>query len=131
MVRVPNEELLNALLRVLLKLGFTEERGRRCAQLFVETTCDGIYSHGLNRFPRFVRTIQNGLVDVHAQPRFVQSYGSLERWDGRSGPGNLNAWESMDRAIALYPRIEAFLQQGFREQAMFEPSLAKLDELFA
>src|SRR6266702_4810396 len=37
----------------------------------------------------------------------------------------------LDRAIVLYPRIEAFLQQGFREQAMFEPSLAQLDELFA
>src|SRR5471030_2819078 len=36
----------------------------------------------------------------------------------------------LDRAIALYPRIEAFLQQGFREQAMFEPSLAQLDALF-
>src|SRR5438034_5226276 len=101
MLRVSHDELLNALLRVLLKLGFTEERGRRCAQLFVETTRDGIYSHGLNRFSRFVRTIQNGLVDVHAQPKFVQSYGSLERWDGRSGPGNLNAWQSMERAIAL------------------------------
>jgi 3-dehydro-L-gulonate 2-dehydrogenase len=101
MLRVPYDELLNALLRVLLKLGFSEERGRRCAQLFVETTRDGIYSHGLNRFPRFIRTIQNGLVDVHAQPKFVQSYGSLERWDGRSGPGNLNAWQSMERAIAL------------------------------
>src|SRR5207248_3460711 len=52
MVRVPNEELLNALLRVLLKLGFTEERGRRCAQLFVETKRDGIYCDRLNRFPR-------------------------------------------------------------------------------
>jgi len=101
MLRVSYDELLNALLRVLLKLGFREERGRRCAQLFVETTCDGIYSHGLNRFPRFVRTIKNDLVNVHAVPKFVQSFGSLERWDGGSGAGNLNAWESMERAVAL------------------------------
>src|SRR5439155_10919673 len=26
---------------------------------------------------------------------------SLERWDGRRGPGNLNAYESMARAIAM------------------------------
>lgn len=101
MLRVSYDELLNALLRVLLKLGFAEDRGRRCAQLFVETTRDGIYSHGLNRFPRFVRTIQNGLVDVRAEPKFLQRYGSLERWDGCSGPGNLNAWQSMVRAIEL------------------------------
>jgi flagellum-specific ATP synthase len=30
----------------------------------------------------------------------------------------------------LYPRIEAFLQQGYREQAEFEPSLAQLEQLF-
>src|SRR5262249_5652847 len=96
MLRVSHDELLNTLLRVLLKLGFRADRGRRCAQLFVETTRDGIYSHGLNRFPRFVRTIKNGLVNVHAEPKFVQSFGSLERWDGGSGAGNLNAWESME-----------------------------------
>ncbi|MGF6769798.1 flagellum-specific ATP synthase [Paraburkholderia sp. GAS199] len=37
----------------------------------------------------------------------------------------------LDRAIALYPRMEAFLQQGFRECANFEPSLQMLDALFA
>src|SRR6266702_284754 len=37
----------------------------------------------------------------------------------------------LDRAIVLYPRMEAFLQQGFRECANFAPSLAQLDELFA
>ena len=36
----------------------------------------------------------------------------------------------LDRAIALYPRIESFLQQGFRECAPFESSLAALDALF-
>jgi flagellum-specific ATP synthase len=37
----------------------------------------------------------------------------------------------LDRAIALYPRIEAFLQQGFRECAEFDASLKRLDALFA
>jgi len=36
----------------------------------------------------------------------------------------------LDRAIALYPRIESFLQQGFRECAPFASSLAALDALF-
>jgi flagellum-specific ATP synthase len=30
----------------------------------------------------------------------------------------------------LYPRMESFLQQGFREQAPFEPSIAMLNQLF-
>ena len=36
----------------------------------------------------------------------------------------------LDRAIALYPRIEAFLQQGFRECAAFDSSLTMLGALF-
>jgi 3-dehydro-L-gulonate 2-dehydrogenase len=40
-------------------------------------------------------------VDVHAVPANIASAGALERWDGRRGPGNLNADASMARAIAL------------------------------
>ncbi|CAG9225090.1 flagellum-specific ATP synthase FliI [Paraburkholderia sabiae] len=36
----------------------------------------------------------------------------------------------LDKAIALYPRMEAFLQQGFRESAGFDASVAHLDSLF-
>lgn len=101
MIRVPYQEVLNALLAALVKLGFTPERARLCAQLFADTSRDGVYSHGLDRFPRFVRGIRKGLVDVHASPELVSSHGSLERWNGNSGPGNLNAYQSMARAIAL------------------------------
>jgi 3-dehydro-L-gulonate 2-dehydrogenase len=81
-----------------------EPRADPCARLFVEASADGVASHGLNRFPRFVRMIDNGSVDVRAEPVCVQSFGALERWDGRSGPGNLNARACMSRAIDLARR---------------------------
>src|SRR5262245_20616180 len=71
------------------------------ARLFAEASRDGVASHGLCRFLRFLRMIDNGSVDVHADPVLVESFGALERWDGRRGPGNLNAWSSMTRAIQL------------------------------
>jgi 3-dehydro-L-gulonate 2-dehydrogenase len=101
MTRVSYWELLDALLRVLLKLGFQQERAHLCARLFVETDRDGVYSHGLARFPRFIRGIRNGLIDIHATPELVSACGPLERWDGKSGVGNLNAYQCMERAIAL------------------------------
>src|SRR5438034_1918948 len=100
-MRIPYSELFAGLLRVLLKLGFEQQRARLCAQLFADASRDGVYSHGLNRFPQFVRMIQTGVIAGDAEPELVASCGSLERWDGRSGPGNLNAYRSMDRAIAL------------------------------
>ena len=43
----------------------------------------------------------NGVIAVDAEPELVACFGSLERWDGKRGPGNLNAHRCMDRAIAL------------------------------
>jgi 3-dehydro-L-gulonate 2-dehydrogenase len=101
MARVSYQELFDTLLRVLLKQGLAPERARRCAQLFADSNRDGVYSHGLNRFPRFLSMIQGGLIDIHAEPILISSSGALERWDGKSGPGNLNAYQCMGRAIAL------------------------------
>ncbi|HEV2765713.1 MAG TPA: 3-dehydro-L-gulonate 2-dehydrogenase [Pyrinomonadaceae bacterium] len=100
-LRVPFEGLLAELRRVLLKLGFEPERAETCARLFAEASRDGVYSHGLNRFPVFVRMVQSGVVDLHARPRLVEARGALERWDGMRGPGNLNAWQCMARAVEL------------------------------
>ena len=100
-MRVSFRELYETLKSVLLNIGFTADRADLCARLFAETTCDGVYTHGLNRFPRFLRMIENGSIDVHAVPQIVSNFGALERWDGRSGAGNLNAHFAMERAILL------------------------------
>jgi len=86
---------------MLLTLGFADERARLCARLFAETTRDGVYTHGLARFPRFVATIKNGVVDPSASRSLVSGFGAIERWDGNLGPGNLNAFASMQRALEL------------------------------
>ena len=85
----------------LRRRGMAERRAAECALLFAEASRDGVASHGLNRFPRFLRMIAGGVIDVHAAPACVSAAGALERWDGRRGPGNLNARAAMARAIAL------------------------------
>ena len=101
MVRVPYDDLYAALREAMLRLGMAEERAAVCAQLFAETTRDGVYTHGLNRFPRFAESVGNGTVDVSAEPTKTSGFGGLERWDGHRGVGNLNALACMERAIAL------------------------------
>ena len=101
MKRIPFAEVQETLAAVLRRLGFAKERAEMCARLFAETTCDGVYTHGINRFSRLVAMVRNGCVDVSAEPVTVARFGALERWDGRSGPGNLNAWAAMERAMAL------------------------------
>lgn len=100
-MRVPFQEVFETLRAVLSKIGFENERAALCARLFAETTRDGVYSHGLSRFPRFLRMIENRSIDIHAQPEKIAAMGALERWDGRRGPGNINAHVCMERAIDL------------------------------
>jgi 3-dehydro-L-gulonate 2-dehydrogenase len=100
-MKVTYDQLYDLLREVLLKVGFTPARAQLSARLFAETTRDGVYSHGLNRFPRMIAQIKAGVIVVDAEPVKVAGVGAIERWDGRRGPGNLNAYASMDRAIAL------------------------------
>ncbi len=101
MDRLPFAEVHAQLATVLRQLGFSPARAETCARLFAETTCDGVYTHGINRFPRFLAMIREGVIDVAAEPQPVSSFGALERWNGRRGPGNLNALAAMGRALEL------------------------------
>ena len=100
-LRLPFEEVFRVVRDAVERLGITGERGDLCARLFVEATRDGVYSHGVERFPTFAKSVAAGLVDVNAHPERVSGGAAIERWDGRRGPGNLNAWSAMERAIAL------------------------------
>jgi 3-dehydro-L-gulonate 2-dehydrogenase len=92
---------MDVLRGVLLRAAFAPDRADLCARLFADASRDGVASHGLNRFPRFMEMIHLGVIDVAATPVRVSSAGALERWDGRRGPGNLNAHACMETAIAL------------------------------
>lgn len=103
-MRVGYEELRETLRRALLKVGFEQGRAELCARLFADTDRDGVYTHGLKRFPRFLEMIAGGAVDVSARATRVEVFGALERWDGLGGAGNLNAHDSMARAVELSRR---------------------------
>src|SRR3954470_16981 len=100
-MRVAYAALHDVLPRALIGLGFAPPRADLSARLFADTDRDGVYSHGLNRVPRFYRMVRAGVVDVHAEPGCVERRQAFERWDGRRGPGNLNAHACMRRALAL------------------------------
>jgi 3-dehydro-L-gulonate 2-dehydrogenase len=101
LIRVSSAEVTQLLERVLRALGFSPQRAQLAARLFAESSRDGVLSHGLHRFPRFVEQVRRGVVDVNAEPRRVAALGAFERWDGHRGPGMLNAHACMNRAIEL------------------------------
>jgi len=98
---IPYEKLQSEFKRVLLTLGFTDDKAEQCARIFAENSRDGVYTHGLNRFPTFVQYIKDGLINPNAEPIKEGGFGSIEQWNGNLGPGVLNAGFCMDRAISL------------------------------
>lgn len=101
MLKLPFDEIYEQLLHILRKYHFPEERARLIAKTYTQSSCDGVYSHGLNRFPLFIDYVERGLIDIIAEPQKVASFGVLERWDGKLAPGISNAHRCMNRAITL------------------------------
>lgn len=99
--RIPYAQVVEMLESILLNYKFNRERAYLCASLFAKASLDGVASHGLNRFTTFIRMIERGYVKVTAEPTLQGAFGPFERWDGNLGPGNLNAYHCMDRAIDL------------------------------
>jgi 3-dehydro-L-gulonate 2-dehydrogenase len=100
-MRVPFEILQSEFKRVLLSEGFDEAKAMQCATIFAENSRDGVYTHGLTRFPTFIEFIREGLVNPAAEPTKENAFGSLEQWDGNLGAGILNARFCMNRAMKL------------------------------
>jgi len=100
-MRVPFEKLKAEFKRILTGIDFTDDKAEKCAAIFAENSRDGVYTHGLNRFPVFVQHVRDGLVKPAEEPIKEGGLGAIEQWDGNYGPGMLNARICMDRAIEL------------------------------
>lgn len=101
MTRIPYEEMVAQFQRVLEKKGLAGGDARDAAVIFAQNSLAGVYSHGLNRFPRVVSYLEMGAIDPAARATCAYAAGAVERWDGHRGFGPLNAKRAMDRACAL------------------------------
>ena len=100
-VYIPENQMISEFIRILKAHGFSDNRARECAGIFVTNSLEGIYSHGVNRFPRFVKNIKEGYVRPESVPSLIKSSGAIERWDGNLGPGPLNASFTTSRSTEL------------------------------
>jgi 3-dehydro-L-gulonate 2-dehydrogenase len=95
------DQLKAEFLRVLNADGVPPAKAEECATLFADTTLVGVYSHGVNRFPRFIRQLRAGHIQPAAVPERLLALGAVEQWDAHRGIGNVTAKAMMDRAINL------------------------------
>ncbi|MDO6405656.1 MAG: 3-dehydro-L-gulonate 2-dehydrogenase [Pantoea sp.] len=100
-MRISYQQLYEEFLRVLLSRKVPEEKATACAAMFAETSLNGVYSHGVNRFPRFIQQLDAGHIVPEATANKVLSLGAIEQWDAHRAIGNITARSMMDRAIEL------------------------------
>jgi 3-dehydro-L-gulonate 2-dehydrogenase len=100
-INIPADEMQETFTTILLKYGFSNVRALECASIFTDSSLDGIYTHGVNRFPRFVQYVKEGYVTPGATPVLENKFGGIEQWNGHLGPGISNAIYATDIVTKL------------------------------
>ena len=67
-IRIGFSKIKSEFFRILSSIGFLETDAEKCAEIFTMNCADGVNSHGINRFPRFIRNIREGIVKPEAVP---------------------------------------------------------------
>jgi 3-dehydro-L-gulonate 2-dehydrogenase len=99
--RVEASRMHSEFYRILTGTGYSPEKAGKLASVFMTNSLEGVYSHGVNRFPRFIKNTIEGIVLPDAVPELIHKSGCIEQWNGNLGPGPLNAEMATDRAIDL------------------------------
>jgi len=100
-MQISPKNMQELLYKLFIKYKFSNEKAKLLANTFTESTLSGVSSHGINRVPLFIEHIKKGIIKVDAEAEKVASFGNIERWDGKLGPGIVNATKCTNRAIEL------------------------------
>jgi 3-dehydro-L-gulonate 2-dehydrogenase len=100
-ITVPANEMRERFLAILLRHGLDTSRAAELAEVFTANSIDGVYSHGVNRFAKFIQYVQKGLVVKDAVTTLTNKFNGLEQWNGNYGPGPSNAIHCTNRAMEL------------------------------
>lgn len=100
-IRIAPAVMLKQFEKILAGLGLSSSKASVIARIFMENSLDGVYSHGVNRFPKFVQYIRDGHINIHGEAESRHRRGVVEQWEGNSGPGILNALRCSERAMEI------------------------------
>ena len=100
-IRIAETKMQQKMTDILVREGFSGEKATACAGIFTQNSLEGVYSHGVNRFSRFVQYLRKGYIVPDAEPELVHASGAIEQWTGNHGPGPLNAQQCTQRAMQI------------------------------
>ncbi|SFL16655.1 L-2-hydroxycarboxylate dehydrogenase (NAD+) [Methanobrevibacter olleyae] len=89
-------ELVN---EILIKIGVKEEHAKIIADATLDSDLKGFTSHGLGRFPQYIRGINKGFIETEGEFEIVKETDSVALIDGKNLFGQYVAHEAMSLAI--------------------------------
>jgi 3-dehydro-L-gulonate 2-dehydrogenase len=100
-IKITKAEMQSEFFRILVKRNFSKPKAEICATIFTENSLDGVYTHGVNRFPKLIQYVDEGHVKPEAEPVLIHQAGCIAQWHGKSAVGPLNALLCTDKAMEL------------------------------
>lgn len=100
-MKITYEQLYTTFKLILIKRGVTDKKATIIAEIIARSSLDGVLSHGVNRFESMIGYLDEGLIEMKAEPSKEAVFGTIERWNGNGGFGITNAVTCMDRAVRL------------------------------
>ena len=84
---------------ILTKLGVKENQADVVTEATIDSDLKGFTSHGLGRFPQYIRGIKAGHIQIDGEYEIVKETDSIALIDGKSLFGQYIAYEAMMLAI--------------------------------
>ncbi len=101
MLLIPYAEAVDTMTKGLSRF-MEEETARHFASVFADNSADGIASHGLNRFARYMDDMASGICNPKVlEAEKVSGLGGFEVWDAHFGVGPLIAEQMGKRVMTL------------------------------
>ena len=86
-VKIPADVMESEFKRILLKHHFTESKASTIAQIYTVNSLEGVYTHGVNRFAKFIKYVIDGHIKPDKEPICIHSAGGVIVGAG-VGPGS-------------------------------------------
>lgn len=98
---IDEEEMRNKFAAILHSRKFSSTDTDILADVFTKNSLEGVYTHGVNRFPRFIEYVDKGIVRLNGVLERTSGSGSLEQWDGGLRAGILNGLNCTEIVMEL------------------------------
>lgn len=100
-MKVDYEKLKDTIKKALMANGVDEKKSEIMAKVHADSNLYGINSHGLNRIPRLINFINDGLINLDGELELIKKTGAIENYDGNLGFGVINSIKAAKRVASL------------------------------